>query len=105
MMREATSDVPQGMKLTDFSLTLSSENTTPKSGKRNKKTEDNGILKIAGFIDAPKEEQEFLLLKYIKRLLNKKLITNPILVASEQGSLDERPTLKFTIHLTPVTAQ
>lgn len=104
IIQEAAADLPAGIKLTDFALVLEPESDKTEAASK-KGAPATNMLRLTGFVSAPKEEQEFVLLKFIKNLLNKKLITNPILLATGQGSHEDTPTLDFKIQLTPVTAR
>lgn len=102
IIQEATSNAPPEVQLTNFSLSLHSETEKGKKTTKDKEPISANTLQMTGFVKAPKEQQEFVLLKFIKILLSKKLITNPILLATEQGTHEEAPTLDFKIQLTPV---
>ena len=96
MLNELTRDLGPEIKLTDLTL----EPGPRPEESRLKRTEPSpGTVQLSGYIGAPPESQEFILMNFLKTLSSLDLLTEPDLKSSEKASVQGQEVLRFEINL------
>lgn len=97
MLNEVAKGVDRGgITLTDLTLELDRQ---PTESRTDKEESASGLMKIHGYIDAPPENQEFILMHFLKDLSRLSLLTEPDLRSKERTLLQGQDVLRFEVTL------
>ncbi|MBA3015530.1 MAG: hypothetical protein KKD63_13280 [Proteobacteria bacterium] len=97
LITELTRTLGKEITLTDLVLDLEPETKVLRNPQE---TPLNGSLTISGFISAPSENQDFILMSLLKDLAQLKMLSDPILQSQTNASLNNQEILRFEVRLT-----
>ena len=98
MIHELTQGIGKEINLTDLTLDLTSK---PHESRIQKSEPSPGSVQLTGYINAPLEAQEFILMNFLKTLATLTLFADPDLKSKESTSLHDQDVLRFEVTLKP----
>lgn len=98
MIHELTKGTDKEVYITDLTLDLTAK---PPESKIKKNDLNPGSVQLNGYINAPRETQEFILMNFLKTLANLALLGEPALKSKEGTSQQDREVLRFEVTLKP----
>jgi len=96
IITEFNKTLDKTITLTDLTLDLP---PADKETKNPKNPHPDGAMTINGFISAPPENQEFILMNFLKDLAQLQLIGDPTIVSKTSASLRNQDVLRFEVRL------
>ena len=96
MINELTKKIGTEISITDLVLDLEQK---PSEAKIKKDETGHGVVRLNGYIKAPLETQEFLLMNFLKTLASLSLLSEPNLKSKENSTLQNQAVLRFEVNL------
>ncbi len=96
MVHELTRGIAKEINITDLTLDLTAKLN---ESKIKKNEPSNGAVQLKGYIKAPLETQEFILMNFLKTLADLNLFGEPDLKSKENTSLQDENILRFEVSL------
>lgn len=96
MLNELTKKIGPEISLTDLALDLKPKTDESRPAKD---APSPGLVRLNGYIRAPLETQEFILMSFLKTLTTLSLLGEPNLTSKENTILDDQAVLRFEVNL------
>jgi len=96
MINELTKKIGNEISITDMVLELERK---PNELRIKKDEPSQGVVRLTGYIRAPLETQEFILMNFLKTLASLSLLGEPNLKSKENTTLQNQDVLRFEINL------
>lgn len=99
LINELTQQIGPELRITDLTLDLMQKQTDSRLNKDATSPSPPGTVLFAGYISAPPEAQEFILMNLLKSLATLNLLGDPKLKSTTRTSLQNHKVLRFEITL------
>jgi Tfp pilus assembly PilM family ATPase len=96
MLNELAKKIGPEISLTDLALDLKPKTDESRPAKD---APSPGLVRLNGYIRAPLETQEFILMSFLKTLTTLSLLGEPNLTSKENTTLDDQAVLRFEVNL------
>jgi len=101
LMSELTKKIGPEIRLTDLTveLAMATEPLTKTKEAAKKEAPRQGSVRLNGYIVAPPDSQEFILMNLLKMMSSLTLLADPLLTAKESTVVQDQAVLRFEINL------